>query len=404
MNVLKNKKIWIVLLVTVVLSIALFFADLWKEEESIVIRNSYGEGKRTEEYELVIGEREEKETVRIEVEERKYSSEEVQELFEKVSKKLDEVVLGENKSFDRVDQNLNLVTELSDYPVDIQWQLSTYEFVNIEGEIQEDKLSKEGNLLKICGNISYGEEQFIYVRTLMVYPKTRTGIDKILYELEQQLKKTEETTRKEESFLLPSEINGEKIQWLGQKEYHWLYVLVVGVVLAVLLVYRERENKKQAEKRRRDELIREYPGMISKFTMLLGTGTTVKNAWEKIVLNYENQKEQMGRQLVYEEMKSTCNEIQGGVPEAEAYERFGRRCGITIYIKFGTMLAQNLKKGSKGISELLRLEAIQSFENRKSTAKRLGEEAGTKLLMPMLGMLAVVLIMVMVPALLTMQF
>ena len=49
------------------------------------------------------------------------------------------------------------------------------------------------------------------------------------------------------------------------------------------------------------------------------------------------------------------------------------------------------------------MEAIQSFENRKSTAKRLGEEAGTKLLMPMMGMLLVVLVMVMVPAFLTMQ-
>jgi hypothetical protein len=66
-------------------------------------------------------------------------------------------------------------------------------------------------------------------------------------------------------------------------------------------------------------------------------------------------------------------------------------------------LSQNLRKGGKGISEILRVEAIQSFENRKSTAKRLGEEAGTKLLMPMLGMLAVVLIMVMIPAFLTMQ-
>ena len=143
--------------------------------------------------------------------------------------------------------------------------------------------------------------------------------------------------------------------------------------------------------------------MISKFTMLLSTGTTVKNAWEKIVQNYEQQKEQLGIHIVYEEMLTTSREMQGGVPESEAYERFGKRCGITVYIKFGAMLSQNLRKGSKGISDILRMEAIQSFENRKSTAKRQGEEAGTKLLMPMLGMLAVVLIMVMVPAFMTMQ-
>ena len=119
--------------------------------------------------------------------------------------------------------------------------------------------------------------------------------------------------------------------------------------------------------------------------------------------NYERAKESMGTHPVYEEMLSTLHEIQGGVSEAEAYEHFGKRCGISTYIKFGTLLSQNLRRGSKGISDILRMEAIQSFENRKNTAKRLGEEAGTKLLVPMLGMLAVVFIMVMVPAFLSMQ-
>jgi hypothetical protein len=160
--------------------------------------------------------------------------------------------------------------------------------------------------------------------------------------------------------------------------------------------------KKQA-KQRKEEFIREYPGMISKFTMLLATGTTVKNAWEKIVQNYEVQREQIGTQAVYEEMLLTYREMQSGVSELEAYDKFGKRCGVALYIKFGAMLTQNLRKGSKGISDLLQMEAIQSFENRKSAAKRLGEEAGTKLLMPMLGMLLVVLVMVMVPAFLTMQ-
>ena len=66
-------------------------------------------------------------------------------------------------------------------------------------------------------------------------------------------------------------------------------------------------------------------------------------------------------------------------------------------------LSQNLRKGTKGLSELLKLESIQAFEERKARAKRLGEEAGTKLLLPMFLMLAVVLIIVIVPAFLTMQ-
>ena len=198
-------------------------------------------------------------------------------------------------------------------------------------------------------------------------------------------------------------MDGKELEWNQKQEPHWFSVVLIGVATSIYLIYREREQVKESEKERRKELLREYPGMISKFTMLLGTGITVKNAWGKIVQNYELQREQLKNQELYEEMLFTYREMQGGIPEAEAYEKFGKRCGIALYVKFGTMLAQNIKKGSKGISDILRMEAIQSFENRKSAAKRLGEEAGTKLLMPMMGMLMVVFIMVLVPAFLTMQ-
>ena len=52
---------------------------------------------------------------------------------------------------------------------------------------------------------------------------------------------------------------------------------------------------------------------------------------------------------------------------------------------------------------MLRLEAVQAFENRKAMAKKAGGEAGTRLLLPMFIMFAVVLVMVIVPAFLSMQ-
>jgi hypothetical protein len=48
-------------------------------------------------------------------------------------------------------------------------------------------------------------------------------------------------------------------------------------------------------------------------------------------------------------------------------------------------------------------EADRAFEERKKNAKRLGEEAGTKLLVPMMIMMAIVIMIVMVPAIMTMQ-
>ena len=101
---------------------------------------------------------------------------------------------------------------------------------------------------------------------------------------------------------------------------------------------------------------------------------------------------------VYEEVLYTCREMESGVSEAEAYERFGRRCGLPEYIRLGSVLSQNLKKGARGLTALLEEEALSSMTERKNNARKLGEKAGTKLLFPMILMLGIVMVILMVPA------
>ena len=68
-------------------------------------------------------------------------------------------------------------------------------------------------------------------------------------------------------------------------------------------------------------------------------------------------------------------------------------------MKLSSLLEQNRKTGTKNLHELLEQEMTQAWEEQKHTAKRLGEEAGTKLLVPLFLMLLVVMVIVMVPAL-----
>lgn len=398
-----RKKIGVILAFSILIGIGLLLKEFLSEEDLIIRRNPSGEGSRIEQFQVEIEGGEEKEFVQIEIGEQEYEEEEIAELFEEVMDKLDKVILGENESFDRVEQDLNLVNSLEGYPVHIDWELDSYKVMNIYGEIQEEKLTEEGKLVEIRGIITYLKEKTIYIRNVMIYPEQLEGMDLILHQVEEAVAEQEERTRKEEFFTLPKEVAGRNLYWSQKKEFTGLYVMFFGIMLSVFLVYREKEKVKRIRMERQEELVRAYPAMVSKLNMLLGTGMTIRNAWEKIVNTYENQKELLGESVVYEEMSMTLKEIKGGIPEGEAYERFGKRCELTNYMKLGVLLSQNLRKGSKGIADLLQVEAIQAFENRKSLAKQRGEEAGTKLLMPMMGMLAVVLIMVMVPAFLTMN-
>ena len=398
------QRVKVLLVLTVILTISVFVLEnVFDGFVPVVIRNGYGLGSRTEEYEVEIEGVEGKHPICVEVQEREYVGEEVQEMFRKVMERLDKVILGKNQSLDRVEKDLQLVNALEGYPVEMAWELDSYDVLNVDGTIRREDLPEEGILVELRATISYREEKAVYIRNARIFPVTRKGVDQLLYEIQTELQKQEETTRANEQFELPERVGGRIITWNQEKEKHWYYVLILGGTLSVYLIYREKEKVRRMEKRRQEQLKRDSPELISKLTMLLGTGITLRSAWERIVENYEIQKAQLGKRVVYEEMQAAIHEMKSGISEAEAYERFGKRCGDVSYVKFATLISQNLRKGSKGVSALLKMEAIQAFENRKSLAKRKGEEAGAKLMMPMIGMLAVVFVMIMVPAFYTLQ-
>ena len=72
-------------------------------------------------------------------------------------------------------------------------------------------------------------------------------------------------------------------------------------------------------------------------------------------------------------------------------------------MKFAALIIQNSKKGNKGFSQLLISEAREAFEDRMEIARKRGEEAGTKLLIPMMLLLILVFLIIMIPAFMSFQ-
>ena len=65
------------------------------------------------------------------------------------------------------------------------------------------------------------------------------------------------------------------------------------------------------------------------------------------------------------------------------------------------MLISSLERGSRQICDSLQQESEEAFEERKAVAKRMGEEASTKMLAPMMIMMSIVIAIIIVPALLS---
>ena len=105
---------------------------------------------------------------------------------------------------------------------------------------------------------------------------------------------------------------------------------------------------------------------------------------------------------VYEELGVAMRQMHDGVSETKAVECFGRRCLLQQYLRFCSLITQNMKKGAEGMLAILETEAMDSLERRKEHALQLGEKAGTRLLFPMMLMLLIVMGIIMVPAFMTM--
>ena len=368
-------------------------------------REDYGGNSVNHQLQMQI-EGEKSENVEIQVSPRMYSEEEVQSLFRQAMNKLDQVILGENETADHVVKPLCFPQELEGYPFAISWEPGRYDVMDMNGRINQDAVLEEdpegeGVLVKITGILRYGTEEAAYNTQVLVFAdveETETIRNQVLNAARQ----AEEVSREEKSFVLPEQVNGRTVRWRFRKESKVMPVLMLGAVICVFLVVQERQKKEKLRKDRKEQMLFDYPEIVSQFTMLMGAGMTAKNVWKKITADYCGQKERGGRvRDAYEEMVITLQEMQSGIPEAECYERFVARCGLVPYMKMGALLSQNLRKGAKGTSDMLKMEAIQAMEDRKSRARRLGEEAGVKLLLPMLLMLVIVLVIVVVPAFLS---
>ena len=168
------------------------------------------------------------------------------------------------------------------------------------------------------------------------------------------------------------------------------------------------DKQVEKEKEKRDaRLLAEYPQMLSQMALLLGAGMTVSHAWERIVVSYENrcagQPGTWQEMPVYEEMRITYHQIKDGLGERRAYEQFGERIQLQAYRRFATLLVQNLRKGTTGLSKLLEKELQDAFDAQESYAKKRGEELQTKLLLPMMLMLGLVIVIIMIPAIASFQ-
>lgn len=332
------------------------------------------------------------------VEERQYEEAVVRQMAEELTELLPHLILGSNVSLESVRNDLELIQEVEGYPFRLEWECDNYTYIDSDGHVINEEIEKEGAVVNLTVIIVYEAYREEFVIPIHILPAQYSAEEQFRRKVYQLLAK-EQQDSSNEYVELPLEVEGRTISWREETDdVSGIIFILLCVAAALVYLVKDRELQERIEKRNK-QLLLDYPQLISKVTLYLGAGMTIRNIFQKIALDYQKEKEAGGEvRYVYEEMLLTCHELESGISEAVAYEHFGKRCRLMQYMKFTNLLVQNLRKGSNTILDALRQEGKSAFEERKNTARRLGEEAGTKLLMPMMLMLGIVMILIIIPA------
>ena len=367
-------------------------------EDGSISRGSYSDGK----LDIWVTAELEDSTQEFEIQlwPRQLSREETEELANRFREQLPDLITGKNENLNKVTEQLLLEDSYGDFPFLVEWESSRPDIVGSSGTVN---LPNDSEQLELTAEFSYGEYVGEEVISVSVIPPLLTPEEKLHRELEDYLTATEKSGREEGEWKLPSQWKGNEIRWSQKVEDNSLPVWAAAMAVTVLVyLLSDRDLHERLEKRKRS-LQHAYPDLVHQMVLFVGAGMTVRGAFQRVASDYEKKKADTEKTLpIYEEMTYTCRELQSGVSEGAAYEHFGRRTGQQEYIRLSTLLMQNLKRGNSALLDRLREEADKAAEERLQRTKRLGEEAGTKLLVPMVLMLAVVMVMIMVPAFLVM--
>ncbi len=375
------------------------------EESKILVRGEPGEGDKDIELELTVPELEETVTYQLSIAEREYNEDEREKLFAQAVKEIEESFPAEGETISRITKPVQLLSRAQDGLIEVEWSFGDTAVILEDGSIDASKVDEKGTLVLVCAQLHYRDYLYIYEFPVCVYPESLDGMERLMKKLGNYFEEKEIQNVREAEVELPKELEGHVLNWSHKKSYSTLWILGLGAFAMILIPWYMREKEEKRRQERKAQLEMEYPGMLAEFSLLLGAGMTVRIVWEKLVLSYEEKQKQGKRKKseVLEQMKLTYRQIQDGAGEVSAYEGFAKRCEAACYRRFTMLLTQYLQKGTKGLAETLELEAAQAFENRKNLARRRGEEAGTKLLLPMIMMLFVVIAIMMIPACMTME-
>ena len=348
---------------------------------------------------------------------KRYTKKTADEEFKKVFNNILISSLGNNKSYENIIYDLDLKNNYGK-GIDAEWKFipndddieKYYKYISIvnqNGIVNNKNLSKdeviEGNLeVSFSTYISSSEDKYKsekYLIPIKIKKRPISQKEHIKNSLLEEIKNTDLKSQEKNFIELPNIINGEKISYREKFDFTIIIIPIFGILLMFLLIYRDKYNMKKEELSIKQGLSIDYPQLITKTLLYVGAGMSIRNTLIRISDNYNNNlKENKTIRVLPIKLEKMKMKLLNGISELTALYELSKEIDDRNYTRFFNILIQNIKNGNKDLKLILEIEMDDALYERKMNAKKLAEEASTKLILPLIMIFGIIMAVIIIPA------
>jgi len=207
---------------------------------------------------------------------------------------------------------------------------------------------------------------------------------------------------KSDKVWLPTELeSGETIDWKEEEGSGSNgFAIAMMTMLVIFGVYKSRFSAiEKQEKRNRESVMIQLPEFVNRLVLLLNAGMVLTSAFEKSIeesMNFKNCKDDYfyGKmQEIYVSVKTANGAMH------EEFGSFAKESGIRELMRVSNIISDNIKKGVE-LTDKLQTESRILWHSRKKNCEEKSRLAETKLTMPLIIFLMVLITITVAPALL----
>lgn len=305
-------------------------------------------------------------------------------------------ILGENRGFMSITEDLHLIDYDVENDVFVAWESDKPQYVNNQGAVNFLTL-KGKERVTLLAHLNMGASKKQHTFTVYLDPLSKEDFTKNIKWKLAELVSALGKDVKGESLRLPlKNEEGLLLRWSDGKSASvplFLIPLCFGVI--GFLYFCSDDFLKKTAKNRRAAIEEELPNLALQLILLLNAGLVVHAAFKEIL--FQNKQNEHPLYEILEKLSFQCS--QSNESFVKSFYSFSQRSGNRNLIRFMTLVSDHEIRGSE-LAEKLQRERELLWETRLQRAKGKAKEAETKLCLPLMLLLLVLVVISVAPALL----